>query len=186
MYPHYKDTSWVRRNSPQYEMPQLPPIEFARQLYQAQHAYIGTIFSGLLPEEFDERLTQLYSRQPDFQNKDECLEYCQILLIFAFGLMYSVNQWTSNDGPPGFDFFKCAIKLLPDVHEDGSLLFVETLNHVAYYMQTINRRDAAYLYVRPHQFFNLTADDVVDWTCTAHGNITRLTSRNFRSGNIRV
>jgi hypothetical protein len=36
---------------------------------------------------------------------------------------------------------------LPDIHEEGSIFFVEVLCYVAYYMQNLNRRDAAFIYV---------------------------------------
>lgn len=61
--------------------------------------------------------------------------------------MYSVNQWIDYNGPPGFEYFTCALELLPDVHEEGTILFVETLALVGYFMQNLNRRDAAFLYI---------------------------------------
>jgi len=129
------------------EMPQLPPFDFAKRLYAAQHAYIGTIFSFLDEHSFHQRLKHVYASPPDPNSRDDCLVYCQILLVFAFGQMYSVNQWTGNEGPPGFHYFKHALQFLPDAREDGSILFAEVLAYVAYYMQTINRRDSAYLYI---------------------------------------
>ena len=147
IYPHYEDTSWLRRPPMMPEMPQLPPYDFAKRLYLAQHAYIGTIFSFLDDDGFYGRLNHVYASPPDLGDRDDCLIYCQMLLIFAFGQMYSVNQWAGHDGPPGFHYFKCALQFLPDVREDGSVLFVEVLSYVAYYMQTLNRRDSAYLYI---------------------------------------
>ena len=149
-YPHYEDTSWLRRPLPVPErLPQLPPVDFAKRLYLAQHAYIGTIFSFLDEETFDSRLQHVYTYDvpPSLSDREACLEYAQVLLVFAFGQMYSVNQWTGHDGPPGFHYFRHALPFIPDVREDGSVLFVEVLSYVAYYMQTINRRDGAYLYM---------------------------------------
>ncbi|RMZ91631.1 hypothetical protein DV736_g1127, partial [Chaetothyriales sp. CBS 134916] len=146
MYPHYDDASWLRRPSNP-EMLPLPPVEFAKRLYAAQHAYLGTIFNFLTDQDFNQRLQRVFSRPPDVSNKEECLIYCQVLLVFAMGQMYSVNQWTGNDGPPGFSYFKNALEFLPNVHEDSSVLFVEVMCYVGYYMQTLNRRDAAYLYL---------------------------------------
>jgi proline utilization trans-activator len=40
-----------------------------------------------------------------------------------------------------------SLKFLPDIHEEGSVLFVEVLSLVGYFMQILNRRDAAFLYV---------------------------------------
>ncbi|CAH0034569.1 unnamed protein product [Clonostachys rhizophaga] len=150
LYPHYEDTSWLRRplDVGADEMPPLPPYELAKRLYRAQHGYIGTIFSFLREDDFFQRLSRVYARpRPNPADKEECLVYCQILLVLAFGQMYSINQWVGDDGPPGFTFFKHALKFLPNMHEDGSILFVEVLSYVAYYVQTLNRRDAAYLYI---------------------------------------
>ncbi|KAL1845751.1 Transcriptional activator [Diaporthe australafricana] len=61
--------------------------------------------------------------------------------------MYSVNQWIDYDGPPGFDYFTHVLQLLPDLHEQGSVLFVETLALAGFFMQNLNRRDAASLYI---------------------------------------
>jgi proline utilization trans-activator len=36
---------------------------------------------------------------------------------------------------------------LPNAYEDASILFIQVLSYVAYFMQTINRRDSAYLYI---------------------------------------
>lgn len=129
------------------KIPQLPPFELAKRLYRAQHAYIGTIFSFFSEWDFNQRLELVYCREPDPQCREDCLVYCQILLVLAFGQMYSINQWVGNDGPPGFAYFKSALEFLPDVYEDASILFIEVLSYVAYYMQTLNRRDAAYLYI---------------------------------------
>ncbi|KAJ6177981.1 hypothetical protein N7519_008442 [Penicillium mononematosum] len=146
MYPHYEDTAWLRRPIDP-EIPPLPPFDLAKRLYRAQHAYIGTIFSFLSDTAFYERLERVYARSPDPNTRDECLIYCQILLVFAFGQMYSINQWVGHEGPPGFQYFKHALAFLPSVFEDGSILFIEVLSYVAYFMQTINRRDAAYVYI---------------------------------------
>lgn len=146
MRPLYDDPSSLRRPVAS-ALPQLPPFEFAKRLFWVQYAYIGTIFSLINPREFEERLDFVYHQPPDFSHRETCLIYCQALLVIAFGLMYSVNQWSGDDGPPGFKYFKHALRFLPDIHEEGSIFFVEVLCYVAYYMQNLNRRDAAFLYV---------------------------------------
>lgn len=145
-YPHYDDTTWLKRPMAG-ELPSLPPFEIAERLYSAQHAYIGTIFSFLTEAAFRERLEHVYSNVPDVNDREECLIYCQIFLVFAFGQMYSINQWVGKEGPPGFVYFKHALSFLPNIYDDGSILFIEVLSYVAYFMQTINRRDAAYLMI---------------------------------------
>ncbi|KAH8888416.1 hypothetical protein GQ53DRAFT_238696 [Thozetella sp. PMI_491] len=125
----------------------LPPRDVARRLFAAQYTYIGTIFAFTTPELFDEELTIAYRGPPDTADKEACLTYAKVLVILAFGQLYSVNQWIDFKGPPGFEYFANALKLLPDPHEEGSILCVETLALTGYFMQNMNRRDAAFLYV---------------------------------------
>lgn len=146
LHPHYSDFSWIRRDVDP-TLPPLPPYEHAKRLYRAQHGYLGTIFSFVRDVDFHHRLERLYSRPPNVSDRDDCLVYCQMLLVFGFGQMYSVNQWVGDDGPPGFVYFKHALKFLPDAYEDGSVLFVEVLSYVAYFLQSLNRRDSAYIYI---------------------------------------
>ncbi|KAJ5448531.1 hypothetical protein N7445_003352, partial [Penicillium cf. griseofulvum] len=144
--PLYDDPSSLKRPIGA-SLPQLPPFEFAKRLFWVQYAYIGTIFSLIQPMVFEERLDLVYHKPLDFSHRESCLVYCQTLLVISFGLMYSVNQWIGEEGPPGFKYFKHALRFLPDIHEEGSILFVEVLCYVAYYMQNLNRRDAAFLYI---------------------------------------
>jgi hypothetical protein len=144
--PLYDDPTSLRRPIAR-SLPQLPTLEFAKRLFWVQYAYIGTIFSLIHPKQFEERLDIVYRQPHDFSHRETCLIYCQALLVMAFGLMYSVNQWSGDEGPPGFKYFKFALRFLPDIHEEGSIFFVEVLCYVAYYMQNLNRRDAAFIYV---------------------------------------
>lgn len=74
-------------------------------------------------------------------------------MILALGRLYSVNHragsdlLTLKDDPPGFEYFTYALALLPDIHEECSVLGVETLAYVGYFMQNMNRRDASFLYI---------------------------------------
>ena len=169
--PTYSSANFSIRHDPLYYRPTttaLPYFEFAKRLYAAQYVYIGSIFSFTSPETFEQNLREMYNREPDFSDLRDRLNYCQILIILAFGQMYSVNQWTSNDGPPGFEFFQQAMYLLPDIHERPSVTFVEVLSLIGYFFQNLNRRDAAFLYVRdPIMFvegFMLTISRL-DWLC---------------------
>ncbi|KAK7413371.1 Transcriptional activator [Neonectria punicea] len=126
----------------------LPPLDIARRLFAAQYMYIGTIFAFTDPKDtFDQHLLHAYCGPPDRNDKEGCLLYAKVLVILAFGQLYSVNQWVDFRGPPGFGYFTSALNLLPDAHEEGSVLCVETLALVGYFMQNMNRRDAAFLYI---------------------------------------
>jgi proline utilization trans-activator len=125
----------------------LPPPDIARRLFAAQYTYIGTIFAFADPASFDAELADAYRGPPDLADRDACLAYAKVLMILAFGQLYSVNQWIDFKGPPGFEYFRHALQLLPDAHEEGSILCVETLALIGYFMQNMNRRDAAFLYI---------------------------------------
>lgn len=125
----------------------LPPIDIARRLFAVQYTYIGTIFFFTDPETFEELLLEAYRGLSDTSDKEERLAHAKVLMILAFGQLYSINQWIDFKGPPGFDYFTAALDLLPDAHEEGSILCVETLAYVGYFMQNMNRRDAAFLYI---------------------------------------
>lgn len=125
----------------------LPPIQVAKRWYLTHYSYIGTIFAFSSQEWFEQQLAIAYRGPPDVSDPDACLAYAKVLTILAFGQLYSVNQWDSFDGPPGFELFCHAIQYLPSIHEESSLTFVETLALVGYYMQNLGERDAAFLYV---------------------------------------
>lgn len=127
----------------------LPQYLHAHMLFSAQHSYIGTIFAFVQAEEFERRLRQAYTGPPDVTYRHACLEYCQVLMVLAYGNLYMVNESDHDDadGPPGFKYFQEALQFLPDLHEEGSVLFVSVLSLIGYFMQNLNRRDAAFLYV---------------------------------------
>jgi hypothetical protein len=125
----------------------LPPLQIAKRWYSTQYSYIGTIFAFSTREWFEQELIRAYRGPPDIFDPDACLAYAKVLTILAFGQLYSVNQWNSFDGPPGFELFCHAVQYLPSIHEESSLIFVETLALVGYYMQNLGERDAAFLYV---------------------------------------
>ena len=155
--PSYTEIPWPRRASISM-LPQLPPYDFAKTLFAAQHMYIGSIFSFLRPDDFETRLHWMYTELPEFDDIEDRLMYCQMLMVFAYGTMYSVNQWAGNDGIPGFHFFIQALDFLPELHEDGSVLFVEVLSLIAYYLQNLNRRDKAFLYVGRVDWLRMSAN----------------------------
>lgn len=126
----------------------LPPLNIARRLFSAQYSFIGPIFAFTeSKDEFERILNDAYNGLPDPSDREACLAYAKLLLILALGQLYSVNQWVDFRGPPGFGYFTEALGLLPETHEEGSVLCVETLSMAGYFMQNMNRRDAAFQYI---------------------------------------
>jgi proline utilization trans-activator len=125
------------------------PYQYLKYLFEAQHSYIGTIFSLVEPESFDLQLQQVLNgprEGPNPSDRDACLVYSKVLVVLAFGEMYSLNQMV-GDGPPGFEYFIHALQYLPDVHEGSSILFVETIALIGYFFQILNEKNAAFLYI---------------------------------------
>lgn len=125
----------------------LPPLDICRRLFSAQYTYIGTIFAFNDPSSFDALLIEAHSGPPNLEDREACLSHAKVLVTLAFGQLYSVNQWVDFKGPPGFEYFSHALQLLPEAHEEGSITGVETLALIGYFMQNMNRRDAAFLYI---------------------------------------
>ncbi len=42
-----------------------------------------------------------YKGPPDPADKDACLTYAKVLILLAFGQLYSVNQWIGFKRPSG-------------------------------------------------------------------------------------
>lgn len=125
----------------------LPPIQVAQRWYDAYYSYIGTIFAFSTREWFDQALTKAYAGPPTSVDTTAYLAYAKVFVILAFGQLYSVNEWNSFDGPPGFELFCHALQYLPEMNEESSLIFVETLALVGYYMQNLDEKEAAFLYI---------------------------------------
>lgn len=129
------------------KVPDLPPYDQVLQFYAAQQTQVNLMFAFLEPDDFQRKLDVVYSAGLDLARRDHVLSLCQVLLVVAFGMMYSVNTWASKDGPPGFTYFKQALMFVPAVYEGGSVQLVEVICYCAYYLSTINKHDTAFLYV---------------------------------------
>lgn len=127
--------------------PRLPPRSQMKRIFEAHLSFVGQIFTFMTMNIFEQRLEQILSHPLDMGSLDSRLHWSQVLLVIAFGLLFSINQWAGNDGPPGIDYFRYALQILPAQHDGPSTQFVEVLGYVGYYLQTLNKRDEAYLYV---------------------------------------
>lgn len=125
----------------------LPPPQIGRRLFAAQYTYIGTIFAFTDPDSFDMELAAAFNSKPDLWDTNACLAYAKVLIILAFGKMYSINEWLDYRGPPGIEYFTEALQLLPDTYEKGSILCVETLALAGYFFQNLNQPDTAFIYI---------------------------------------
>ncbi len=126
----------------------LPPTkEAAWLLFEDQFTYIGTIFAFADRARFRHLLDEVYDGRLNVADPVSCLAHAKLLVILAFGQFYSINQQMGGGGLPGSDYFAAAVQLLPEIHEHASILFVETLCLIGYFMQNLNHRAAAFSYV---------------------------------------
>ena len=126
----------------------LPPTkEAAWLLFEDQFTYIGTIFAFADRARFRHLLDKVYDGRLDVADPCSCLAHAKLLVIMAFGQFYSINQQMGGGGLPGSEYFAAAVQLLPEIHEHASILFVETLCLIGYFMQNLNHRAAAFSYV---------------------------------------
>ncbi len=121
--------------------------EAAWLLFEDQFTYIGTIFAFADRFRFRQLLDEVYDNQLKVADPSSCLAHAKFLVIMAFGQLYSINQQMGGGGLPGSEYFAAAVQLLPEIHEHTSILFVETLCLIGYFMQNLNHRVAAFSYV---------------------------------------
>lgn len=119
----------------------------ARLLFNDQFSYIGTIFAFADRTRFEQLLDEVYSRRLDITDSASCLAHAKLLVIMAFGQLYSVNQGLGSVSMPGSEYFAAAVQLLPEIHGPPSIRFVETLCLIGYFMQNLTYRAAAFAYV---------------------------------------
>ena len=125
----------------------LPHPQAARILFEDQFTYIGTIFAFTDRVGFEQLLVDVYSRPLDVFDPASCLAHAKFLVTMAFGQLYSINQQVGGGGLPGFEYFSAAVQLLPEMHEQPSIRYVETLCLIGYFMQNLQHRAAAFFYV---------------------------------------
>jgi len=114
-------------------------------LFEDQFVYIGTIFAFADRASFEQLLDEV-AHPVNLGDPASCLAHAKYLAILALGEFYSLNQ-SRDGGVPGFEYFAAAVQLLPEMHEQPSIGYVETLCLIGYFMQNLNHRTAAFFYV---------------------------------------
>ncbi|KAI9168077.1 transcriptional regulatory protein [Paramyrothecium foliicola] len=122
----------------------------------SQHLFDVRTFLDNLSALFDEDMDD--SEVPD-------LWYAECLLIFAIGRLLQA-RWDDNSKLPGDDFFNDALRRFPDLgglREQG-LLGIELMGLSALYLQIVDRKEDAYLYVSVY-FITIVALSVLNLSC---------------------
>jgi proline utilization trans-activator len=126
----------------------IPSPDYAIYLINAVKFHCGQMFHLFDDEEFHRRLQQYYS-EPDHVNTGFDLWYIHFLLILAFGKIF-ILQKCAGQRPSGCEFFLKAMEILPPGYIlcQEPVASTEILCCIALYLQCIDHRNAAHIYVR--------------------------------------
>ncbi|KAH6981286.1 hypothetical protein BKA56DRAFT_586995 [Ilyonectria sp. MPI-CAGE-AT-0026] len=141
-------TSSLRVTVPTGRFPELPLEEEAYQLLEVVSFYIGQSQTHFDQRELSDRVGLLYANMNDpIQAHD--LWYMEMILILAIGKLFTAN--CENDGSkfPGSRLFEFAHQNFPpiSVHYAHGRLGVEVHALMAMYLQMVDRKEEAYLYI---------------------------------------
>ncbi|CAG8935031.1 unnamed protein product [Penicillium salamii] len=126
---------------------ELPSLDYAIYLTNTVQFHIAQLYHLFDQTLFMNGLHKFYESDVPEPPQSK-LWYIQYLLIISFGKTFLIQ--TSAEGiPPGAVFFARAMKLLPGIPGllDDPLLSVEILCAAALYLQCLDHRNSAYVYL---------------------------------------
>lgn len=138
---------WELQEPTDLQLDNLPSLEYAVYLVNAVKFHIGQLFHIMDDQLFSQQLNEFYSRPVATRMEVDRLWSVQLLVILAFGKAFVVHE--RGPAPPGSEFFAQAMSLLPGFSElyKDILTAIEVLTAMALYLQSVDRRNVAYLYV---------------------------------------
>lgn len=128
----------------------LPSLDHSEYLISVVKFHCGQIFHLFDDNDFHQRLHQFYA-EPDrhIARERAGLWYTHFLLIVAFGKIFT-NKKPPGKRPSGAEFFLKAMQILPPPHilHHDPVVATEMLCCIALYLQSVDHRNAAHLFVR--------------------------------------
>ncbi|KAJ5499316.1 hypothetical protein N7453_008367 [Penicillium expansum] len=126
---------------------ELPSLDYALYLMNTVQFHIAQLYHLFDQKSFMDGLYQFYDCTVPEPPRSK-LWYIQYLLIISFGKSF-LMQKTAKEPPSGVVFFARAIKLLPDIQGlyDDPLLSMEILCAASLYLQCLDHRNLAYVYL---------------------------------------
>ncbi|KAH7151734.1 hypothetical protein B0J13DRAFT_247363 [Dactylonectria estremocensis] len=137
-----------RVNTPTDRLPELPPEDEAYRLLEAVSFYIGQTQNHFDQRELSDRIGLLYATMNDpLQSRD--LWYLEIIIIIAVGKLFTKKVDDDGTKLPGTSLFEFAHQNFPSisVHYAHGRLGVEIHALMAMYLQMVDRKEEAYLYI---------------------------------------
>lgn len=116
------DKAFLRMADPIF---QLPNRAYATLLLKVALRFLGNDYHLMLRNSTMDRMEALYRNQ----SSDDPVFLCKLFALFSMGEMYANRRLPSTKGSdiPGTAFFVQAMSLLQDIHEEASVLYVESL-----------------------------------------------------------
>ena len=139
---------------------ELPSLDYAIYLMNTVQFHIAQLYHLFDQKSFMNGLYQFYDCTVPEPPKSK-LWYIQYLLVISFGKSF-LMQKTAKEPLSGVVFFARAMKLLPNIQGlyDDPLLSMEILCAASLYLQCLDHRNNAYVYVSGYQTsFNSSISD---------------------------
>ncbi|CRL18099.1 Fungal transcriptional regulatory protein, N-terminal [Penicillium camemberti] len=126
---------------------ELPSLDYAIYLMNTVQFHIAQLYHLFDQKSFMDGLYQFYDCTVPEPPKSK-LWYIQYLLVISFGKSF-LMQKTAKEPPSGVIFFARAMKLLPNIQGlyDDPLLSMEILCAASLYLQCLDHRNNAYVYL---------------------------------------
>jgi hypothetical protein len=150
----------------------LPPQEYSLNLLKVIEERLGSISHSFLRRTLHRKVTNMFKFPTKPESKSRAW-LCRWLALIAIGELYGGDgskcktgpgNYSTNpaqkatdrrDGaeegsavePPGIEYFRNSVGLLPGPSEEPNLDYVEVLCLLAYYSHSLNRQTTAYTYI---------------------------------------
>jgi hypothetical protein len=126
----------------------LPSIEVSQYYLQSVKFRTYPLFHLFDEADFTMHLRHFY-QDPTAYAQTHLIWFVHYLVIMAFGKAF-VTQARTDSEPPGLQLFERALRLLPDVTYliNERVESTETLCCIALYLESVDHRSAAHIYVR--------------------------------------
>ncbi|KAF4458267.1 transcriptional regulatory [Fusarium albosuccineum] len=137
----------TKQPEPLCSMESLPSLDHALYLINTVKFHVCQTYHLFEEQTFMQRLYTLYKEGPRLEAKNR-LWFVQYFLIMAIGKAL-LARGVSTTNSPGNDYFVQAMNLFPDVYclYQDPILSVEVCCGLAVYLQSVDHRNSAYVYL---------------------------------------
>lgn len=125
----------------------LPPYNHSVHLIQVLENTIGHEQHYFRRKDLRTKVWQMHQNPASAQSKDQGW-LCHWLAILALGELYNNGAVaTTEDAPPGIDYYNQCVSLLPQVADTPDIQYIATLCLLCLFAFCMNRPNTAYMYV---------------------------------------